>query len=93
MAVDVCIRVRSMNSHIQEMEEWWCLEIFDGVRSHLNSLTSMRMRRRHQILLVKEEGDSLHVNQAYDHFVAKADKRAKNESLSMLRNARFLNKG
>eukprot|EP00957_Ditylum_brightwellii_P146319 11141136-Ditylum_brightwellii.AAC.1 len=71
MVVDVCIGVRSMNSHIQEMEEWWCLEIFDGVGSHLNSLTSMWVRRRHQILPVKEEGDSSYVNQAYDCFVAK----------------------
>lgn len=39
--------------------------------------------------MLKEEGDSSHVNQAYDKFVAKSDKAHKRHGLSMLRGMQF----
>jgi hypothetical protein len=45
------------------------------------------------VLSLKEEGDSSHVNQAYDKFVAKHDKSSANSSLSVLRRTTTVNKG
>jgi hypothetical protein len=49
------------------------------------------MKQRHdaKILVLKEEGDSSHVNQGYDKFVAKTDKTAKREGLACLRGMQF----
>jgi hypothetical protein len=52
--------------------QWWMLEIFDGFGAHLLSLTAMQQRLDNKILSLKEEGDSSHVNQACDEFVAKS---------------------
>jgi hypothetical protein len=38
--------------------------------------------------LLKEEGDSSHLNQAYDKVVAKSDKATMSESLAMMRRAK-----
>jgi hypothetical protein len=73
--------------------QWWMLEIFDGFGPHLSSLAAMEIRHDNKILAMKEEGDSSHVNQAYDKFVAKSDKAHKRESLGMLRNAKNVCKG
>jgi hypothetical protein len=69
------------------------VEICDGFGAHLSSLQAMQERYDNKIIAVKEEGDLSHVNQAYDKFVAKADKKAGNESLGMLRSATYLNRG
>jgi hypothetical protein len=49
----------------------------------------MQERFDNGILSLKEEGDSSHVNQACDKFVAKSDKAFKAESLSMLRSSSY----
>ena len=51
------------------------------------------MRFDNKILSLKEEGDSSHVNQAYDKFVAVSDKAAKVKSLGNLRGNIFIKKG
>ena len=69
------------------------LEIFDGSGAHLASMEVMKHWHERRILSFKEEGDSSHINQAYDKFVGKGDKCTTKESLAMLRNAKYLNKG
>ena len=45
------------------------------------------------IFALKEEGDSSHINQAYDKYVAKEDKVSKVESLAMLQSVKHIDKG
>ena len=42
--------------------------------SGTGKLTSFFVKKKKKIFLLKEEGDSSHVNQAYDRFVARSDK-------------------
>ena len=49
----------------------------------------MRLHADGKCLSVKEEGDSSHVNQAYDRFVAKGDKKQAANSLNFLRSVRY----
>jgi hypothetical protein len=67
---------------------WWVLEIFDGCGSHVNNLHALEVRERHKIVAVKEEGDSSHVNQAYDKHVARSDKSFFREFLALFRTAK-----
>uniref|UniRef100_A0A7S2XM23 Uncharacterized protein n=1 Tax=Attheya septentrionalis TaxID=420275 RepID=A0A7S2XM23_9STRA len=67
--------------------QWWALEVFDGFGPHVSSYEAMKLRYEAKILSLKEEGDSSHVNQSYDRFVAKSDKSLKCEGLSLLRSA------
>ena len=75
--------IRSM-PFIKANPQWWVLEIFDGFGAHLLSLKALRMRWLAKILSLKEEGDTSHVCQAYDKFVAKSDKVVQRLSLSLL---------
>ncbi len=59
------------------------LEIFDGSGVHLSSYNAMKMCLDSKIFSLKKKGGSLHVNQAYGKFVAKGDKAAKRDSLTM----------
>ena len=57
MTDDLCHGIRRMNRHVEEMKEWWMLEIFDGFGAHLSSLDALWKRREHRVLSLKEEGD------------------------------------
>jgi hypothetical protein len=85
--------LRSSDPIVQANPQWWVLEVFDGHGPHTMSLPAMQLRYDSKILSLKEEGDSSQVNQAYDKFVAPADKSAKDESLAMLRGCTLVNKG
>lgn len=60
---------------ICENPNWWVCKIIDGFGPHVSSEAAMQIYYDHKIILLKEEGDSSHVNQAYDQEVAKSDKR------------------
>ena len=77
---------------VQDNPQWWVLEILDGFGPHVSSLEAMKIREDHKILVLKEEGDSSHVNQAYDKFVALHDKSKKRECLSTLSSAKCITK-
>ena len=62
--------------------------MLDGFGPHFNSLVAMMKREAAKALSCKEEGDSSHVNQAHDKFVAKEDKSNSSESLGLMRRAR-----
>jgi len=93
MTPSVCKGLRNINAIVTANSQWHMLEIFDGFGAHLSSLKAMQLRANSKISSLKEEGDSSHVNQAYDRFMAKSDKSAKGESIAMLRNAKQATKG
>ena len=59
---------------VRDHPNWWFVLSLDGYGSHLNVYKTLKLFADHKIWLVKEEGDTSHVNQAYDQAVAKADK-------------------
>ena len=80
---------RKINKYVEANPQWWCLEILDGFGAHFGSHYAMLEREKHKIISLKEEGNSSHVNQAYDRLVAKNDKLEAASSLSFLRKFRF----
>ena len=80
---------RKINKYVEANPQWWCLEILDGFGAHFGSHYAMLEREKHKIISLKEEGNSSHVNQAYDRLVAKNDKLEAASSLSLLRKFRF----
>ena len=59
---------------VKDHPDWWFLLCMDGYGSHLQP-EALEILETYKIFVVKEEADSLHINQASDQFVAKADKR------------------
>ena len=80
----LCKAIRQMNV-ICEHPDWWVYLSLDGYGSHVNVTKALEIFAEHQILIVKEEGDTSHVNQAYDQFVAKEDKRHMHMQLNTVR--------
>ena len=77
---------------ICDMPHWWVLKIIDGFGPHVSSETAMQIYYDKKIVLLKEEGDASHVNQAYDQEVAKSDKRSMRGALGFLRSSSKLTK-
>ena len=71
--------------YIKANPQWKCIEILDGFGAHFSSPTAMQMKADANIICVKEEGDSSHVNQGYDQFVAKKDKQTVRWALDTVR--------
>ena len=84
---------QSTSCHAKMSPNWWILEIVDGFGAHLASDKALQTRQNGKIRCVKEEGDSSHINQAYDKFVAKSDKLHQLEAANALKNASFITKG
>ena len=70
---------------VRDNPDWYVLEIVDGFGAHLKKYDALKMRLDAKIICVKEEGDSSSVNQAYDKFVAKSDKKVHRQTLDVLR--------
>ena len=51
---------------VRDMPGWWMIKFIDGFGAHTSSAAAMQIYYDRKILLLKEEGDSSHVNQAYD---------------------------
>jgi hypothetical protein len=69
---------------ICEYPELWMVITLDGFGSHLQH-EALQVFSDHKILVLKEEGDTSHVCQAYDKDVAKEDKRHHRSLLHMIR--------
>ena len=82
-----------MNKYIKDNTQCFMLDILDGFRAHLELLPEMAQMFENEILSLKEEGNSSHVNKAYDKFVAKYKKVAKYEILAMLRGTTSISQG
>ena len=70
---------------IVDHPEWWVCISMDGFGSHANVHSANECFARHKILVLKEEGDTSQVNQAYDQFVARDDKRIIRDYLKRFR--------
>jgi hypothetical protein len=77
---------------IRDNPQWWVIKIIDGFGPHTSSIEAMELYANARILLLKEEGDSSHVNQSYDQQVAKDDKVTMRDCLSYLRQTERLSK-
>jgi hypothetical protein len=69
----LCDGIRAMegiNNHL----DWWIVLSLDRFRSHLVGKL-LKEFAKHKILVIKEEGDTSHVSQAYNQLVAKSDKK------------------
>ena len=80
----VCQGIREMPV-IRDHPDWWVVKTLDGFKSHVNSPEALQVYWDHKILLIKEEGDSSHVNQPFDRLVAKADKLNMRSLLAMIK--------
>ena len=78
---------------ICDRPDWWVLKIIDGFGAHTSSLAAMEVYADAKVLLLKEEGDTSHVCQAYDQMVAKDDKRSMRACLGYLRQHHKVTKG
>lgn len=68
--------------YIKENPNWWVCKFLDEFKLHENVLGVHTLRRDNKIKSVKEESNTLHVNQqAYDQLVAKNDKKIAAEAL------------
>jgi len=69
---------------IKDHPDWWVTVSCDGFGSHVNVHLVQHVFHDHKILIIKEEGNTLHVNQAYDQSVAKADKALMRQHLEVV---------
>ena len=70
----LCKSLRSMEV-ICDHPDWWIIVSLDGFGSHVDVHEAHMIFAKNNILIIKEEGDTSQVNQAYDQFVAKEDKK------------------
>ena len=75
----LCEGIRSMHG-IKDHPDCWVVLSLDGFGSHLGT-ESLLVFHQNKILVIKEEGDTSHISQAYDQMVARADKRKFSELL------------
>ena len=60
---------------VKEHPDWWVALTLDGYGSHVNVHESIEIFLNHKIDIVKEEAETLHVNQPYDQAMALNDKK------------------
>jgi hypothetical protein len=84
----LCDGIRAMEG-ITNHPDWWIVLSLDGFGSHLVGKSLEEFSKR-KILVIKEEGDTSQVSQAYDQLVAKSDKKF---TRALLDGYRFHTKG
>jgi uncharacterized protein YggL (DUF469 family) len=57
--------------HICDYPDWWVIVCLDGFGSHVIVHEAQEAFFQRKIMILKEEGDTSHLNQAYDQSVAK----------------------
>jgi hypothetical protein len=70
---------------IRDHPDWWVAVSCDGFGSHVNVHAAHEIFSVNKIMVVKEEGDTSHVNQAYDQSVAKQDMTLMRQNLERVR--------
>jgi hypothetical protein len=85
MTRSVVVGLHSINKFVAANPKWRMLEIFDWFNAHLLSHNDNGMQLNAKSISLKEEGDISHDNQSYDKHVAKDDKHAKTDSISLMR--------
>jgi hypothetical protein len=79
--------------YLKDNPDWYALELLDGFGSHHNCIEANELRYKYIILSLKEEGDTSHVNQAYDRLTSKSDKAIAREGLQFLLKDCAFNRG
>ena len=64
---------------------WWVVVSLDGFESHVNVYVAQEAFYQRKIHILKEEGDTSHINQAYDQSVAKNDMAGMRANLDLIR--------
>ena len=77
----MCEGIRSMNG---VRKDCWVVFSLDGFGSHLDA-EQLLVFSEYKILVIKEEGDTSQISQAYDQIVAKEDKRRARELLDVVK--------
>ena len=67
---------------IRDNPQWAILEFLNSFGYHEYEPRALKIRAERNILSAKEESKTSHVNQAYDQFVAKNDKKILAETLA-----------
>ena len=84
IAPQLAAGIRKM-PHICEHPDWWVIVSLDGFGSHVNVHAAQEAFFEQKIMILKEEGDTSHLNQAYDQSVAKNDKAGMRMNLDLIR--------
>jgi hypothetical protein len=84
LVTPLCHGIRQMPV-IKDHPDWWVTLSMDGFGSHVNVHRAQEIFSEHKIFVIKEEGDTSQVNQAYDQQVAKADKANMRKNLELVR--------
>ncbi|KAI2498520.1 hypothetical protein MHU86_15980 [Fragilaria crotonensis] len=84
IAPELAAGIRKM-PHICEHPDWWVVVSLDGFGSHVNVHEAQQAFYDKKIMILKEEGDTSHLNQAYDQSVAKNDKAGMRMYLDLIR--------
>ena len=71
--------------HICEHPDCWVIVSLDGFGSHVNVHKAQEAFFKQKIMILKEEGDTSHMNQAYVQSVAKNDKAGMQMNLDLIR--------
>ena len=79
----MCKSIRRQKIILNHLD-WWVLLSLDGFTSHVNVLNAHEIFAEFKIMVIKEEGDTSHMCQAYYQQVAKDDKMRMCASLNML---------
>lgn len=79
----LCKGIRAMEK-IRDHPDFWVVLSLDGFGIHLDS-ESLLVFNEYKILVIKEEGDTSQVSQAYDQMVAREDKRQFKELIDTVR--------
>ena len=77
----LCQGIRAMKG---VLDNCWVVFSLDGFGSHLDA-ESFMVFHANKILVIKDEGDTSQVCQAYDQIVAKEDKRRAGDILDMIK--------
>ena len=77
--------------YIVDNPQWWVLELVDGFGAHIFNHEANIDRFENKVLSLKEEGDSSHINQAYDRLVARSDKAINREALIWMQHDKTIN--
>ena len=81
ICLKLCKGIREMEV-IHDHSDKWVVFSLDGFGSHLCP-ESLLVFNENKILIIKEEGDTSQVSQAYDQLVAKLDKKYAQEMLEL----------
>ena len=83
LAEDLARGIRALPI-IKDHPTWWVFFTLDGFHAHKMTLKAQLIFAKYLLMILIEEGDSSHVNQTFDRFVARCGKSCMRECLELL---------